>query len=110
MDEPDPVAHEVGLARNAAYRAALAEIDGDTSKEGKLLRYEYEALLQRAGENGGGELNGELPANPLRRRVIAAARRTAIAMRRSGEIGDDAYHRFEEELDFAELSAGAPAE
>lgn len=110
LDEPDPVAHEVGLARNAAYRAALAEIDGDTSKEGKLLRYEYEALLQRVAENSGGELNDELPANPLRRRVIAAARRTAIAMRRSGEIGDDAYHKFEEELDFAELSAGTPAE
>ncbi|MEW6767402.1 MAG: sodium:proton antiporter [Pseudomonadota bacterium] len=110
LDEPDPVAHEVGLARNAAYRAALAEIDGDTSKEAKLLRYEYEVLLQQANTDGNGEISGEFPANPLRRRAIAAARQTAFAMRRSGEIGDDAYHKFEEELDFAELSAGAPAE
>jgi CPA1 family monovalent cation:H+ antiporter len=110
LDEPDPVAREVGLVRNAAYRAALKEIDEDPSKEAKLLRYEYEALLQRAGDDNGGEVIDELPANPVRRRVIAAARQTAIAMRRSGEIGDDAYHKFEEELDFAELSAGAPAE
>ncbi len=110
LDEPDPVAHEVGLVRNAAYRAALKEIDDDPSKEAKLLRYEYEALVRRADDDNGGEVNDELPANRVRRRALAAARRTAIAMRRSGEIGDDAYHKFEEELDFAELSAGAPAE
>jgi hypothetical protein len=89
---------------------SIAEIDGDTSKEAKLLRYEYEALLQRASDGARGEVQGELPADPLRRRAIAAARQTAFAMRRHGEIGDDTYHRLEEELDFAELSAGSPAE
>ena len=110
LDEGDPVAYEVGVARTAAYRAALAEIDGDTSKEAKMLRYEYEALLQQANDDNDGEVRGELPADPLRRRAIAAARRAAFEMRRSGEIGDDAFHKLEEELDFAELSAGAPAE
>ena len=110
LDEGDPVAYEVGVARTAAYRAALAEIDGDTSKEAKMLRYEYEALLQQANDDNDGEVRGELPADPLRRRAIAAARRAAFEMRRSGEIGDDALHKLEEELDFAELSAGAPAE
>ena len=110
LNESDPVAFEVGVARSAAYRAALAEIDGDTSKEAKLLRYEYEALLQRASDDDSGGVQSELPADPLRRRAIAAARRAALEMRRSGEIGDDAFHKLEEELDWAELSAGAPAE
>lgn len=74
------------------------------------MRYEYEALLQRGSDENSGEVQGELPADPLRRRAIAAARRAAFAMRRSGEIGDDAFHKLEEELDWAELSAGAPAE
>ncbi|MBI3701985.1 MAG: sodium:proton antiporter [Afipia sp.] len=110
LDEPDPVMHEVGVARTAAYRAALTEIDGDTSKAAKLLRYEYEVLLQSAGDGTQGETRGEFAADPLRRRAIAVARRVTFEMRRSGEIGDDAYHRIEEELDFAELSASGPAE
>jgi hypothetical protein len=38
-------------------------------------------------------------------RAIGAARRALLAMRSSGEIGDDAFHRLEEELDRIELSA-----
>ena len=48
---------------------------------------------------------GELPADPLRRRAIAAARQRCLALRQSEEIGDDAFHLLEEELDRAELGA-----
>jgi CPA1 family monovalent cation:H+ antiporter len=41
----------------------------------------------------------------LRRRAIRAARQSILALRRSEEIGDDAFHQIEEELDRAELSA-----
>ena len=37
--------------------------------------------------------------------AIAAARRAILRLRESEEIGDDAFHRLEEELDWAELSA-----
>jgi CPA1 family monovalent cation:H+ antiporter len=47
----------------------------------------------------------ELPADPLRRRAIGAARRAILTLRQSEDIGDDAFHRLEEELDRAELSA-----
>jgi CPA1 family monovalent cation:H+ antiporter len=109
MDDGDPVSREVGLARTLAYRAALAAIDGDPTKEAKLLRYEYEALLQRAELDEHGEAPQDLPVNPVRRRALGAARKAILDMRRSGEIGDDAFHRVEEELDFAELSAGGVA-
>jgi CPA1 family monovalent cation:H+ antiporter len=46
-----------------------------------------------------------LPADPLRRRALAAARQSILRLRESEEIGDDAFHLLEEELDRAELSA-----
>lgn len=105
MDDGDPVGHEMGWARRAAFHAALEEVDGDTSDEAQMLRLEYRQLLDRAENNPDGLMSSELPADPLRRRAISAARRVLFEMRSSGEIGDDAFHRLEEEFDWAELSA-----
>jgi monovalent cation/hydrogen antiporter len=93
-----------GARPAVAYRAALDEIDGDPSEAAEILRLEYRALLLRAEEDGGIG-NGELPADPLRRRAIHAARQSILKLRESEEIGDDAFHQLEEELDWAELSA-----
>jgi Na+/H+ antiporter len=106
LTDDDPVAAEVARAREAAYRAALDEIDGDPSEAAEILRHEYRALLLRA-KGDGGLSTGELPADPLRRRAIGAARRAIIALRQSEDIGDDAFHQLEEEFDWAELSAQA---
>jgi CPA1 family monovalent cation:H+ antiporter len=86
-------------------QAALSEIDGDPSETAEILRLEYRAVLMRTEDDPDGSLSGELPADPLRRRAIAASRRAVLALRRSEDIGDDAFHRLEEELDRAELSA-----
>ena len=40
------------------------------------------------------------------RRAIEAARKSIFSLRATEVIGDDAFHRLEEELDRAELSAG----
>ena len=105
LKDDDPVGVEVARARAVSLRAALDEIDGDPSEEAELLRLEYRAWLMRADGDPGGGVSGELPADPLRRRAIAAARRALLALRESEDIGDDAFHRLEEELDWAELSA-----
>jgi len=106
LKDDDPVAAEAARARAIPYRAALDEIDGDPSEEAEILRLEYRALLLRAETDpDGGVATGELPADPLRRRAIAAARRALLRLRRSEEIGDDAFHQIEEEFDRAELSA-----
>jgi monovalent cation/hydrogen antiporter len=106
LKDDDPVATEVARARAAAYRAALDEIDGDPSEEAEMLRLEYRALLLRAkGDPDGGIASGELPADPLRRRALATARRCILRLRETEEIGDDAFHQLEEEFDRAELSA-----
>jgi monovalent cation/hydrogen antiporter len=106
LKEDNFVATEVARARGIAFRAALDEIDGDPSETAEILRLEYRAMLLRAkGNPDGGVASGELPADPLRRRAISAARRSILALRRSGGIGDDAFHQLEEEFDRAELSA-----
>ena len=106
LKDDNPVAIEVARARGVAYRAAHDEIDGDPSEEAELLRLEYRALLMQSdGNPDGGVAAAELPADPLRRRAIAAARRAILSLRQTEEIGDDAFHQLEEELDRAELGA-----
>jgi len=107
LKDDDPVAVEVARGRAIAYRAALEAIDGDPSEEAEILRLEYRALLMQADDDpNSGVTSGELPADPLRRRAIEAARKSIFDLRASEVIGDDAFHRLEEELDRAELSAG----
>jgi len=84
----------------------LAEIDGDPSEEAELVRLEYRAVLRQAKDDPDGRItSSELPADPLRRRAILAARRAILELRQSEAIGDDAFHQIEEELDRAELGA-----
>ncbi|HVV42009.1 MAG TPA: cation:proton antiporter, partial [Nitrobacter sp.] len=106
-EETNPVAIEVSRARAAAMRAALEEIDDDPSEIAEILRLEYRAMLAQTDGAPKGPISGELPADPLRRRAIAASRRAVLALRQSETIGDDAFHLVEEELDRAELSAHA---
>lgn len=105
IDEENPVDSEVGRARAVAYKAALDAIEGDTTEEGKVLALEYRALLLRAEQDPDGRVSGELPADPLRRRAIGAARQSILRLRQQEVIGDDAFHKLEEEFDWAELSA-----
>ena len=55
------------------------------------------------------ETIAEVPESSLTavRRAIGAAREALLRMRHFEEIGDDAFHQVEEELDRAELSAQA---
>lgn len=105
LKDESPVADEVAHARAVSFRAALEEIDDDPSETAEILRLEYRALLLRTDGEADAVRESGLPADPLRRRAIAAARRSLLALRQSEVIGDDAFHRLEEELDWAELSA-----
>ena len=46
----------------------------------------------------------EATHDELRRGAIDAARQAVLDMRASDEIGDDAFHRVEEELDWLEMA------
>jgi CPA1 family monovalent cation:H+ antiporter len=87
-------------------RAALSSLDGDQSGVALAVREEYEAALTVAG-------NPETPQaatdhDRLRLQAVRHQRRVLEELRSRGEIGDEAYHRIEEEIDWAELDA-APA-
>jgi CPA1 family monovalent cation:H+ antiporter len=103
LEDGDPVGAEVRLARGEAYRAALAAIDGDETLAAKILRKEYALFTDEAEDAEGPH------ANRLRIRAIAAARGRTQQLLSDGTIGDDAYHRLEEELDWAELRASNPS-
>ena len=42
----------------------------------------------------------------LHRGALRAARQAVLAMRANDEIGDDAFHQIEEELDWLEMAGG----
>jgi CPA1 family monovalent cation:H+ antiporter len=46
----------------------------------------------------------------MHRRALAEARRMVFEMGATGDIGDDAFHRLEEESDWVQLGSGARGE
>lgn len=104
LRDDDPVGREIGRARARVLQAASASIARERSEAATALRQEYDALLRQAEQEPKGEVAGGLPHDHLRRRAVDAARETLLGLRDSGEIGDDAFHALEEELDRIELS------
>jgi len=107
LHDDDPVGREVETARARALQAALASFDGDSSSAADVVRQEYVALLGSATDEAAREKSETSPSTyqEIRRRALWAARQTVSQMRANDEIGDDAFHRLEEELDWAEMSS-----
>ena len=110
LRDDDPVGHEVTDARERALRAGLAELGHDKSPAANAVRQEFIAHL---GSIGGNPEEGEsrrVAYRDIHRRALQAARQAVLAMRASEEIGDDAFHQMEEELDWIEMSGGGRQE
>jgi CPA1 family monovalent cation:H+ antiporter len=101
IDDEDPVEEEVESARENALRAALATFDGMDSEMARLVRQEFKSHLRPARAVAEDLTVDHLS---LHRSALVAARRTIFAMRASEEIGDDAFHRLEEEFDWLEMA------
>lgn len=102
MPADDTVERELAIARKAAAKAALQALEGDDSPAAAALREEYAATIQEVKAGGDARDSKE---NSLRRDMVAASRQAISDLRRRGAIGDDAYRKIEEELDWLELSA-----
>jgi CPA1 family monovalent cation:H+ antiporter len=108
LADDDPVGREVRVARVEAFTALLAAIDGDPSPHAALLRSQYAEVVGLNRETGIDEAAIDRGAGgPLRRRALAAARTRTFELRRDGIIGDAAFRVIVQELDWAELDAGA---
>jgi monovalent cation/hydrogen antiporter len=97
---------EISQARVTVMQAALDSLAGDTSPEATALREQYTAT--RIVAENECEPQAATAYDRLRLRAIADQREALHRLRERGQIGDEAFHRIEEELDWAELDA-APA-
>jgi CPA1 family monovalent cation:H+ antiporter len=106
LHDDDPVGHEVSAARERAFRAGLASFADDRSPVAELVRREFAARL--ASERADTEARDATSSahGEIHRRALRAARQAVLAMRANDEIGDDAFHRMEEELDWFEMADG----
>jgi CPA1 family monovalent cation:H+ antiporter len=107
LRDNDPVGRETAQARQRALEAALATLDGDDSPAAQAVRHELTAHMAAPGGESAATEDRDFSHEELHRRALAAARRVSFDMRARDEIGDDAFHRVEEELDWLEMgSAG----
>jgi monovalent cation/hydrogen antiporter len=100
LHDDDPVGREVRAARDRAFHAGLASFADDGSPAAEAVRQEFTAHLTRTAETGDA---ANAAHGDLHRGALKAAREAVLAMRASGEIGDDAFHQVEEELDWREM-------
>jgi Na+/H+ antiporter len=108
LHDDDPVGREVSLARERALRAGLESLEHDRSSVAEAVRQEFAAHLASASAEADAD-SGDArdPAHSeIHRGAILAARRAVLAMRANDEIGDDAFHQLEEELDWLEMADG----
>ena len=105
LDDDDPVGREVRGARERALRAALASFPKEDSPVANAVREELTTHLahERVAPDGHSE------HEELHQRALDAARKEVLTMRANREIGDDAFHQLEEELDWLEMSGRHPS-
>lgn len=105
IQRDESVEEEVSRGRVAIIGAALQELEGAPEPEAEFVRQGYRAALPIAESN---TPQAATAYEQIKLRVIPKQRAMLAGLRERGEIGDEAYHRLEEELDWAELNA-APA-
>jgi len=102
LHDDDPVGRELRAARERALGAGLASLSHDASPVGEAVRQEFAAHL--TSERADPAPDARFAHSELRRTALQAARQAVLAMRANDEIGDDAFHEIEEELDWLEMA------
>lgn len=103
--DDNAVEEEVSRGRVAIMHTALDELADDTSPEAAMVRQGYLATLTVAASE---TPQAATQYEKLKLKIIPKQRAALAGLRERGDIGDEAFHRLEEELDWAELNA-APA-
>jgi len=102
LRDDDPVGRETRGAQERALSAALETIAGDQSPTAHAVSHQLEAVLAPEGNLRATQF-AEQTAD-VHGRVVSAARQAVLDMRARDEIGDDAFHAVEEQLDRFEAS------
>jgi hypothetical protein len=106
LHDEDPVGLELTAARERALRAALASFAGSESPGAELVRQQFKARLAPEPADADRGATSRSAHSEIHRAALQAARQAVLAMRSEDEIGDDAFHRIEEELDWLEMAGG----
>jgi CPA1 family monovalent cation:H+ antiporter len=101
LRDEDPVGQELRAARERALSAGLASFADNQSALADFVRKEFKARLAPSGDEGN---TIRLAHDEIYRGALNAAREAVLAMRANDEIGDDAFHMMEEELDWLEMA------
>jgi monovalent cation/hydrogen antiporter len=105
LRDDDPVEREIASARENALKAALATLDGLDSEAARAVRQEFAShLRQGRGEAADIDVDHER----IHQSALTAARQTIFDMRARDEIGDDAFHRLEQDFDWMEMANAPP--
>jgi Na+/H+ antiporter len=110
LQDDDPVGRELGAARARALRAGLAIFERDQSSVAEAVRQEFTAHLAPEDADPEAGVARRSAHSEIHHRALEAARRAVLAMRASDEIGDNAFHQIEEELDWLEMAGGGNEE
>ena len=105
LRDDDPVGRETQAARERALNAGLAAIAGDQSTTANAVRLQLRAVLA-ADDNPAATRAAERTAD-LHLQAVESARQAVLDMRARDEIGDDAFHAVEEQLDRFEATLGS---
>jgi len=108
LHDDDPVSRELSAACERALRAGLATFEHDRSSVADAVREEFTTRLVPGPREGGGA--GGSAYAEIHRAALQAARQAVLAMRANDEIGDDAFHLMEEELDWLEMAVRSEPE
>jgi CPA1 family monovalent cation:H+ antiporter len=104
LHDDDPVGREVKVARERALHAGLASFADDKSPVADAVRQEFAVHLTHTQPDGDGTDAPPSAHARLHRGALEAARQAVVDMRANDEIGDDAFHQIEEELDWLEMA------
>jgi CPA1 family monovalent cation:H+ antiporter len=106
LRDNDPVGNELTSARERALHAGLQTFARDESPTADALRQEFIAHLGPQAASPTEADNLSAAHTEIHQNALRAARQAVLAMRNNDEIGDDAFHRMEEELDWLEMAEG----
>lgn len=106
LRDDDPVGREESAAHARALEAALSAVAHERSAAAETVRQKFTALLtfEKAAQDEG-DMRGDHYVD-IYLHALQAARQAVLAMRDSDAIGDDAFHRIEEKLDWLEMASG----
>jgi NhaP-type Na+/H+ or K+/H+ antiporter len=110
LHDDDPVGRELRAARDRALRAALASFEHDRSSVAEAVRQEFTSHLASAVADANAGDARRSTHSHIHLGALQAARQAVLDMRASDDIGDDAFHQIEEELDWLEMAGGGKEE